>query len=235
MGIRRHRSHTRAAGRTAGSDPEPRGTRRGWGPFSGGQLTVVIVAVALVCAPTAALAAIGTFTSNSAVPAVKGTNSSAVGTGVQGTGKKFGVFSNGPLGVAAGKKLVCTGCVPAGALANLRSGQSESGTFSAGGGTDTGGYIGQGVTYVRPLSSAILDGHIVDVATGTWPAANCPGPGKAAVGYLCLYEMQTNNVGTGYGYSSTLGTTPSFGSVLFWPVVGGGLPYAGGVYTVTAP
>ena len=93
---------------------------RGLGPFTGGQLTVVIVALAAMFAiPTAALAAGGAFTNNSAtVPAVQATNSNAKGVGVQGTGKKYGVFSNGPLGVAAGKSLSCTGCVGSGALAS---------------------------------------------------------------------------------------------------------------------
>ncbi len=62
--------------------------------------------------PTAALAAGGAFSNNSAtVPAVTATNSNAHGVGVQGTGKKFGVYSNGPLGVAAGKALSCAGCI----------------------------------------------------------------------------------------------------------------------------
>ena len=92
---------------------------RGLGPFTGGQLSIVIVAVAAMFAiPTAALAAGGAFTNNSAtVPAVQATNSNAKGVGVQGTGKKYGVFSNGPLGVAAGKSLSCSGCVGSGALA----------------------------------------------------------------------------------------------------------------------
>jgi hypothetical protein len=94
-------------------------SHRGLGPFTGGQLTVVIVALAAMFAiPTAALAAGGAFTNNSAtVPAVQATNSNAKGVGVQGTGKKYGVFSNGPLGVAAGKSLSCSGCVGSSALA----------------------------------------------------------------------------------------------------------------------
>jgi hypothetical protein len=67
--------------------------------------------------PTAALAAGGAFSNNSAtVAAVQATNSNAKGTGIEGTGKKYGVFSNGPLGVASGKSLSCTGCVGSGAL-----------------------------------------------------------------------------------------------------------------------
>jgi len=91
---------------------------RGLGPFTGGQLTVVIVALAAMFAiPTAALAAGGAFTNNSAtVPAVQATNTNAKGVGVQGTGTKYGVFSNGPLGVATGKSLSCSGCVGSTAL-----------------------------------------------------------------------------------------------------------------------
>src|SRR5258708_21104334 len=103
-------------------DSDKRG--RGMGPFTGRQLTVVIVALAAMFAiPTAALAAGGVFTNNSAtVPAVQATNSNATGVGVQGTGNKYGVFSNGPLGVAAGKPLNCAGCIGSGALAtNARS------------------------------------------------------------------------------------------------------------------
>jgi hypothetical protein len=96
------------------------------GPFTGGQLTVVIVAIAaMVVIPTTALAASGAFSNNSAtVPAVKATNSNAKGIGVQGIGKKYGVFSNGPLGVAAGKALSCTGCVGPAALSVAATGET---------------------------------------------------------------------------------------------------------------
>lgn len=101
-------------------EPGTRREGRGWGPFTGRQLTLIIVAVVVMVAiPTAALAASGAFTSASnTVPGVRGTNTGTAGIGVYGTGKKDGVFSNGPLGVAAGKKLVCTGCVTAGDLAS---------------------------------------------------------------------------------------------------------------------
>jgi hypothetical protein len=137
---------------------------RGWGPFSGAQLTIVIVAVALVLLPTAAMAAVGTFTSTTVTPAVTGTNSATVanakgvqgsasatsagvtrygvtgnaggtfGIGVQGTGTKYGVFSNGPLGVAAGKSLSCTGCVGVGALSNA-AGRTRAYAYVDGNGT----------------------------------------------------------------------------------------------------
>jgi hypothetical protein len=134
--MRRDKERTNADGASA-----PRS--RGLGPFSGGQLTVVIVAIAAMFAiPTAALAASGAFTNNSAtVPAVMGTNSNAKGVGVQGTGKKYGVLSNGPLGVAAGKALKCSHCVSAGDLSTaIRKYDPISGTFLGTDGTERIGH-----------------------------------------------------------------------------------------------
>jgi hypothetical protein len=128
--------------------------RRGYGPFTSRQLTMIVcVAIVsiVVVVPTAALAASGAFTSATTAPAVKGTNTSptagaigvygkasgtgnaarigvvgaasgAGGVGVQGNGSHYGVFSNGRLGVAAGKSLSCSGCVGPGALSPLAKG-----------------------------------------------------------------------------------------------------------------
>jgi len=126
---------------------------RGWGPFTGRQLTLIacvaIVSV-VVIVPTAALAATGAFSSTTAAPAVTAVNYSQAtgaigvlgrvaangnvartgmdgsatgsnGLGVEGAGAKYGVFSDGPLGVAAGKALLCTACVTASDVANRRS------------------------------------------------------------------------------------------------------------------
>jgi len=169
---------------------------------------------------------------------VVGTANGAGGVGVIGTGTRDGVYSNGPLGVRPGNKLDCAGCVSvndlsaeAHAIQPLPSGQSESGTFGAGGGNGTGGYIGEGITYPRPLAAAITNANIVDAPT--WPAPHCIGPGLADPGYLCLYEAITNDVGAGYGYSTALGNAQSVGVILFWPEAGAGSSYVGGVYTVT--
>lgn len=118
----------------------------------------------------------------------------------------------------------------------LPSGKSESGMFSAGEGTSTGsgGYIGAGITYGQPLAHAIQDSHIID-AQGVGPVAHCPGPGRAAPGYLCLYNWIRNRVASGYGYSTgTEFSSPSVGVVLYWQVTGADA-YAGGEWTVTAP
>jgi hypothetical protein len=120
----------------------------------------------------------------------------------------------------------------------LPSGQSESGTFSAGGSNTTGagGYLGYGITYPRPLKTAISNANIID-ALGTGPVTHCPAPGKADPGYLCLYNWVNAGVSAGYGYSSNAApyfSSPSVGVVLYWPVTGD-QPYAGGEWTVTAP
>jgi hypothetical protein len=122
----------------------------------------------------------------------------------------------------------------------LPSGQSESGAFSAAAGYDSsgGGWLGAGVTYVQPLANAIESSHIEDIKSGT--TTECPGPGQAERGYLCLYDYINYDVESAYGYSTNeeLGLptgAASPGVVLYWPAAAAGEPYAGGVYTVTAP
>jgi hypothetical protein len=124
----------------------------------------------------------------------------------------------------------------------LPSGQSESGAFSAGGGWDAGngkgrfGYIGAGISYVQPLATPVSEEHIVDIQGEGATTAQCPGVGKAARGYLCLYDYTFADVHKGYGYSNTTEfSTPSPGVVLYWEVKEAGEPYSGGEYTVTAP
>lgn len=118
----------------------------------------------------------------------------------------------------------------------LQSGKSESGMFSAAEGSTTGsgGWIGAGVTYPKPLAHPIENANIIDVQ-GVGPVPNCPGPGRAAPGFLCLYNTIHSGVAAGYGYSSgSQFSSPSVGAVLYWPVTGS-YAYAGGEWTVTAP
>ncbi|HST24677.1 MAG TPA: hypothetical protein VLJ76_01680 [Gaiellaceae bacterium] len=121
-------------------------------------------------------------------------------------------------------------------LTNLPSGQSESGAFSGAGGSSASGYYGFGVTYARPLATAIADSNIVDTSVNPDPT-HCPGPGHAAAGYLCLYFQYHSNTGTVYGYSTDSpysAVSPSIGVGFYAPISGAG-SYANGVWTVTAP
>lgn len=128
----------------------------------------------------------------------------------------------------------------------LPSGQSESGTFSTGMGASTGyeyekgkvtfGYLGQGLTFTQPLSAYLDPKHIIEVRDLKAPPAECPGLGRAARGYLCLYDTVYTNVEAGYGYSSASHESlPEPGVFLYWAVVEQGEAYVGGEYTVTAP
>lgn len=158
--------------------------RRGWGPFTGRQLTVVIVAIAAMFAiPTAALAASGAFTSSSnTVSAVTGTNTGGSGVGVKGTGKRFGVYSNGNLGVAAGKSLSCTACAgPAALTTSAKSGRllyQNSYSFVGPYGPNLATFVvPSGLMCVRAAASAVPSGTppvLLDVVFQ--PSNGAPGP-----------------------------------------------------------
>lgn len=130
------------------------------------------------------------------------------------------------------------GTVPSAAsLAPLKSGQTESGAFSAAAGNSaSGGWLGFSINFIRPLSTAIDESKIVDT-TASPDATHCPGPGQAAAGYLCLYSNARSNVGEIYGYSTSGPYASIPGSVgigLYVPVTGN-QPYVDGIWTVTAP
>ncbi|MCW2796185.1 hypothetical protein [Nocardioides sp.] len=129
------------------------------------------------------------------------------------------------------------GAVPkANALTPLKSGQTQSGAFSAAAGDTASGYLGFGITYPRALSTAIADDKIIDTYSDPHPA-KCPGAGHAARGYLCLYFDYHNSVDYTYGYSTDApynALSKSVGVGLY-AVVNGATPYIDGIWTVTAP
>jgi hypothetical protein len=117
----------------------------------------------------------------------------------------------------------------------LPSGHSESGLFANGGGTSTNGWIGVGINYPIPLAKPISDTHVIDVSASS--AAHCPGRGKAARGYLCIYELVTDGVGPLTDvYSTDFWKKLSYGILAYWAINGTtSEPYVGGEWTVTAP
>jgi hypothetical protein len=120
-------------------------------------------------------------------------------------------------------------------LTPLPSGKSMTGMFGSGAGDSTSGWVGDSITYPRPLKTAIPDTHIIDVQ-GT-SGTHCPGIGRAQKGYLCLYNGDVNGVDLGFGYSDDnwlYSGGKSYGVVLYWSVTGT-IPYVGGTWTVTAP
>jgi hypothetical protein len=169
---------------------------------------VAIVAIAVVV-PTAALAASGAFTSTTVAPAAQAVNVSGEknaigllgrvaatgnvartgvvgsatgsnGIGVKGTGEKYAVYSDGPLGVAAGKPLHCAGCVGPDALSPLSKGTmfaivNLNGTLRRGtpgatstlaGGAPTGDYV---VTFPRSVATCAWVASVTGTADATTP------------------------------------------------------------------
>lgn len=126
-------------------------------------------------------------------------------------------------------------------LTTAESGQTMSGVFSGGAGGGAigvdNGYIGVGITYPKPLATAIDAAHIRDIQDDNY-TAKCPGEGKAAKGFLCLYNTIVNGVDLGYGYSDKGYTTvngKSVGAILYWYVNDNEEPYVGGTWTLKAP
>jgi hypothetical protein len=217
---------------------------RSIGPFTGRQLTTIICVaiVAMATIPTAASAARAAFTSNSSAPTLAGKNTHADGIGVQGTGKRYGVYSNGPLGVADGKKLRCDGCVAPKALSSdaqvgrLQSGQSMSGPYALQIVAPGLRFVYAAVEYPRPLAASIPNNHFVYAET--WPVLHCDGPGKADRGFLCAYNtIGSENISPSLtklvGAGTAAGRTGTI--IAFAPEVGSDFTQAAGSYTITAP
>jgi hypothetical protein len=124
---------------------------------------------------------------------------------------------------------------PAGAYpATLPAGQSESGTYAVAGGS--AGYMAQGFAFPLPLASALDGTHVAWLSTGTKSAA-CPGFGKAAPGFLCVYETAGAGASPDNGHAvnshvGQAGADPG-GFMLFFAVKEYGFSY--GSWTLTAP
>jgi hypothetical protein len=82
------------------------------------------------------------------------------------TAAKLGASSVGSSALQAGSVDVGNLTTAARRVQTLASGQTETGTFSGGGGDSTSGYIGVGVTYVQPLASPLTHG-VEDTFGGT--------------------------------------------------------------------
>jgi hypothetical protein len=85
---------------------------------------------------------------------------------------------------------------------SLLVGQSESGTFAAGAGTSSG-ELGIGISFARPLATAVGGGHAVFNKPGE-SSAHCPRTGSAERGYLCLYASESESA----SFVRTLSFTP---------------------------
>lgn len=79
-----------------------------------------------------------------------------------------------------------TGAAGPSPLTTLQAGQTEKGMVGWGGDTVVGGNYLAVAQFLIPLAAPLDAGHVVYVTGAS--AANCPGAGQAASGFLCVYQ-----------------------------------------------
>jgi hypothetical protein len=122
------------------------------------------------------------------------------------------------------------------ALSTLPSGASESGDYAVSDGNTVAEFLNQGFTFPIPLAAPLDASHSHYVVGASGP--NCPGPGKADRGFLCVYSIQRQTIAeeTIYSYDSGANAqgTGRFGFAIEWvPLKTGSSD--NGTWTVTAP
>ena len=120
--------------------------------------------------------------------------------------------------------------------ATLAPGKTLTGVYSMWGGSN--GYVADSVNFRIPLAAGIdnAHAHVVFLSQGFAPV-ECPTPGQAQAGHLCLYVTNANNViatnifrpDNGQGGASPTGFSP------YGPVGGSGVSFSHGSWAVTAP
>ena len=73
----------------------------------------------------------------------------------------------------------------------LPSGQTETGVYGVSGNSVS--RISDSVNFRIPLAAALDKPHVQFLTAGSAATTNCPGVGKAAAGYLCIYEKTGSN------------------------------------------
>lgn len=116
----------------------------------------------------------------------------------------------------------------------LAVGQSESGAFGVADGESKTGYAGEGISFAQPVSGGIAENHVIYNAVGV-TTLQCPGAGKAAAGYVCMYESESFGMTffVTRNFALQANAADSFGFAIFWTATASS-GYAAGVWTVTA-
>lgn len=121
------------------------------------------------------------------------------------------------------------------ARAVLPSGDVLHGEYAAWG--STAGYLGDTVSFRTPIPADLDATDVAWRSSSARPTARCPGPGQAAAGTLCVYEVGGGSRSAaaikapedGGAGASTLGFTVMFSAV------GGGTAFSYGTWTYQAP
>lgn len=123
--------------------------------------------------------------------------------------------------------------------ATLPSGATETGVWNLEGTLPSN--FGNVISLRIPLAAAIPSTHVQYISHTASFTAQCPGFGKAAKGYFCVYEgdqFNTVNVGAPYYLTGQGKLSPGVGpdgATIFANTSGSGYGYADGDWAVTAP
>jgi hypothetical protein len=120
----------------------------------------------------------------------------------------------------------------------LPSGHTEVGVWAAWDqGSAGGGYMGSSVTFPVPLAANLPAAKVVFVGLPAKSAAHCPGRGRAASGYLCVYEAVQSNTGYINTFDPSTGDNgiSKFGFSIYFNFASAGSAYSYGSWAVTAP
>ncbi len=157
----------------------------------------------------------------------KGATGSAGAQGAPGaTGKEGTPGKEGKEG-KEGK----AGSVPA----SLVSGTSESGDWAVANGESGGGFMDTSIAFPEPLAAALASTN-VEFLTGKGTDTNCPGEGKAAAGFLCVYVAEESHMkapAAPINLSTGFGGADKWGFFIFLNATAASA-YAYGSWTVTA-
>lgn len=118
----------------------------------------------------------------------------------------------------------------------LAAGQTLTGLYGAWG--TGGGYLEDSINYRIPLASAIPGANAHYRASGSAATAECPGPGGAAAGHLCVYEVGAGARSGGFIYDPWAGSSasaPAVGFGIYFNATGTGGSWSYGSWAVTAP
>jgi hypothetical protein len=94
----------------------------------------------------------------------------------------------------------------------LQSGQTEAGDYIAAADNGSAGTVL--VQFWPHLPESLPEGHIKVLGEGAPGTSECPGPGQAAAGYMCVYQ----SFNEGMSFESFISTMP--GSIYAGPVSG---------------
>jgi hypothetical protein len=120
----------------------------------------------------------------------------------------------------------------------LPSGRTETGIFNWSGYSTSGSYVSDAIQFSPPLAADLNTSHAKYQSVGT-TSTQCPGVGRAARGWLCLYEGRNDGGDTFYSAKGdpqgTGSAIRSYGTIAYWMITASGATIIRGTWAVTAP